>query len=306
VIDVLSEPFSSDKDHLTQIVNVQNVFGRTALFSAAEQNDAARAAALIQLGAEVSKRDKAGKNVLSVVPDKKSEVYKVLQAGFKAEQDKAKKLGEDLLFQSEPKQPAAQSSKTQATSQPKKSKPVQNHPKKSQEEITPSPAPATATQVESPVIAEKKVIQKEEIDSGPWQTVGSKKPKVFTPPPRQNQPKKTAPAPKQQKSEPIPSPVLSSPQKPQKSAGNQLNEMIRALEHLCPHAEDLDLHPSNLCGLGLESLSMAQLSALEEIHRQQLVVLGDAKVAEAKRQERIRFEEENKIEQEIQQLRRRV
>ena len=74
------------------------------------------------------------------------------------------------------------------------------------------------------------------------------------------------------------------------------------LEQRHPTAAALKVSLRNLLGLGVDEMSASQLEAAEEVHRELLVGLTDARVELARRQERARLEEAAAIERTIETL----
>jgi hypothetical protein len=68
------------------------------------------------------------------------------------------------------------------------------------------------------------------------------------------------------------------------------------LERVHPTAVALDVAPRHLLGVGLDELSYSQLEAAEEVHRELLSRLADARVELVRQQERTRAEELAEIE----------
>ena len=66
-------------------------------------------------------------------------------------------------------------------------------------------------------------------------------------------------------------------------------------------ASALKVSLSNLLGVGVGEMSASQLEAAEDVHRELLACLTDARVELARRQERARLEEAAAIERTIDQ-----
>lgn len=289
---MLADSLDSKPTHLDQIINLSNAYGRTPIFAAVEYNDVERTQLLLQLGADVTVRDLRGKTTLSIA-DKRSEVYKIVQQAFKAAEENAKRIADAFLETEKPVERQKATKKKQPKSHTSSSaKKVTSAAERT--ELTPDPAaPSSSSSTSSTGLEHgQRDSQASSSADGPaWTIVGAKKPKgslsVVTASPTRGD---TLPS--------VPSSPVKVPQVPA-----DLPALNRALDKLHPQATNLDLQPGNLFGIGLDNLSMAQLTVLEEIHRDQLTALGDAKVTEAKRQERFRVEEEGKIARQIQELR---
>ena len=81
-----------------------------------------------------------------------------------------------------------------------------------------------------------------------------------------------------------------------------LDEARARLERRHPTACALKVSLRNLLGLGVDEMSASQLEAAEDVHRELLACLTDARVELARRQERARLEEAAAIERTIETL----
>jgi hypothetical protein len=80
------------------------------------------------------------------------------------------------------------------------------------------------------------------------------------------------------------------------------SEARARLERRHPTACALKVSLRNLLGLGVDEMSASQLEAAEDVHRELLACLTDARVELARRQERARLEEAAAIERTIETL----
>ena len=87
----------------------------------------------------------------------------------------------------------------------------------------------------------------------------------------------------------VPSTAASIALQPQPSL--RLAEAHERLARVHPTAVALELEPRHVLGLGTSTLSYSQLEAAEEVHRELLSRLADARIELVREQERTRAEE---------------
>jgi hypothetical protein len=296
LVETVTEKFG--RDTALRMISYQDKVGRTPLHQAAERGIDACATLLIEAGADIQLKDKAGRRALDIAKKGSNNVYSIIFAKWEYLEQEAQKKANALLesIASESTAPKPQPRPQQA---PKKKQQKSDNTKRltavnsSQAAVTnpnadspaapkqhPTPATPTANPTQSKVPSAATPTIAQPVAKNSWAAVA----------------KTTVNAANiEQTQRPATPPV-------QPEASFSLEAMEQELRSACLQADDLDLKLHHLVGLGASELSMAQLTALEDFHHKMLRHLVDLKIGFARRQERNKIEEQRKLDAELSKL----